>query len=273
MDWGRPPVDPNKPGPNEFWSVHSIGISRDRRVFVADREHHRMQVFDENGKFLEMWPTGHDSAVLAHIVTAGRLHLGGGLDDGPAGQVRPERPVHPGHRRARPAARAVRRRPPDQRRSGAQPVRHRSGQRPLAEVPSEGERGSGGRSSVRWSGGGRREHFAVWFRVVSSKFKVQVRKIEVSKFKVVWRLSWRHSKVVSDNTANATFNWQLETGNLFLFTAPASRASTFHQRSSCTAADHAAGWAVLARIRCGWEGHDSRPTREGAGRNHPRTWP
>jgi hypothetical protein len=28
-----------------------------------------MQVFDENGKFLEMWPTGHDSAVLAHIVT------------------------------------------------------------------------------------------------------------------------------------------------------------------------------------------------------------
>lgn len=69
MDWGRPPVDPNKPGPNEFWSVHSIGISRDRRVFVADREHHRMQVFDENGKFLDMWPTGHDSAVLAHIVT------------------------------------------------------------------------------------------------------------------------------------------------------------------------------------------------------------
>ncbi len=69
MDWGRPPKDPDNPGPNEFWSVHSIGLSRDRRVFVADREHHRMQVFDENGKFLEMWPTGYDSAVLAHIVT------------------------------------------------------------------------------------------------------------------------------------------------------------------------------------------------------------
>jgi hypothetical protein len=69
MDWGRPPKDPDNPGPNEFWSVHSIGISRDRRVFVADREHSRMQVFDENGKFLEMWPTGHKSAVLAHIVT------------------------------------------------------------------------------------------------------------------------------------------------------------------------------------------------------------
>jgi len=58
MDWGRPPVDPANPKPNEFWSVHSIGISRDRRLFVADREHHRMQVFDENGKFLAMWPTG-----------------------------------------------------------------------------------------------------------------------------------------------------------------------------------------------------------------------
>ena len=69
QDWGQPPKDPAKPGPYEFWSVHSIGISRDRRLFVADREHHRMQVFDENGKFLEMWPTGHDSAVLAHIVT------------------------------------------------------------------------------------------------------------------------------------------------------------------------------------------------------------
>jgi peptidylamidoglycolate lyase len=68
-DWGQPPKDPNNPGPNEFWSVHSIGISRDRRLFVADREHHRMQVFDENGKFLYMFPTGYNSNVLAHIVT------------------------------------------------------------------------------------------------------------------------------------------------------------------------------------------------------------
>ena len=63
------PYNPDTPGPNEFFSVHSIGISRDRRIFVADREHHRMQVFDEHGKFLDMWPTGHNSSVLAHIVT------------------------------------------------------------------------------------------------------------------------------------------------------------------------------------------------------------
>jgi DNA-binding beta-propeller fold protein YncE len=69
MDWGRPPVDPANPQPYEFWSVHSIGISNDRRLFVVDREHHRMQVFDENGTFLEMWPTGHYSQILAHTVT------------------------------------------------------------------------------------------------------------------------------------------------------------------------------------------------------------
>ncbi len=70
LDWGQPPKDPDNPGPGEFWSVHSIGISNDRRLFVADREHHRMQVFDENGNFLDMWPTGYDSSVLTHYVTA-----------------------------------------------------------------------------------------------------------------------------------------------------------------------------------------------------------
>ena len=68
-DWGQTPVDPANPKAYEFWSVHSIGISRDRRLFVADREHHRMQVFDEDGKFLAMWPTGYNSSVLAHTVT------------------------------------------------------------------------------------------------------------------------------------------------------------------------------------------------------------
>ena len=56
MDWGQAPADPKNPGPNEFNTVHSIGISADRRLFVIDRGHARMQVFDENGKFLEMWP-------------------------------------------------------------------------------------------------------------------------------------------------------------------------------------------------------------------------
>jgi len=56
MDWGQPPKDPKNPGPNEFNTVHSIAISADRRLFVVDRGHQRMQVFDVNGKFLDMWP-------------------------------------------------------------------------------------------------------------------------------------------------------------------------------------------------------------------------
>jgi DNA-binding beta-propeller fold protein YncE len=56
LDWGSAPKDPARPGPSEFNTPHSIAVSADRRVFVIDRGHQRMQVFDENGKFLDMWP-------------------------------------------------------------------------------------------------------------------------------------------------------------------------------------------------------------------------
>jgi NHL repeat len=69
MDWGQAPVDPNNPGPNEFNTVHSVQISKDRRVFVADRGHHRMQVFDENGKFLDMFVLGKRSSPYYHLIT------------------------------------------------------------------------------------------------------------------------------------------------------------------------------------------------------------
>lgn len=69
MDWGGPPANPSNPGPNEWNTVHSIAISNDRRVFVVDRGHRRMQVFDENGKFLDMWSTGVRSLPYAHLIT------------------------------------------------------------------------------------------------------------------------------------------------------------------------------------------------------------
>ena len=56
MDWGTAPKDPANPGPNEFNTVHSIAIGKDRRLYVSDRSHSRIQIFDENGKFLDMWP-------------------------------------------------------------------------------------------------------------------------------------------------------------------------------------------------------------------------
>jgi DNA-binding beta-propeller fold protein YncE len=69
MDWGGPPKDPKNPGPNEFNTVHSIQISNDRRLFVVDRGHRRIQVFDENGKFLDMWNTGVRSSPYAHLIS------------------------------------------------------------------------------------------------------------------------------------------------------------------------------------------------------------
>ena len=40
-----------------------------RRLFVVDRGHRRIQVFDENGKFLDMWTTGVRSSPYAHLIT------------------------------------------------------------------------------------------------------------------------------------------------------------------------------------------------------------
>ena len=75
MDWGGPPKDPKNPGPNEWNTVHSIAISADRRLFVVDRGHQRMQVFDENGKFLDMWtlrspnwPANQATLMVNHLI-------------------------------------------------------------------------------------------------------------------------------------------------------------------------------------------------------------
>ena len=69
MDWGSAPKDPNNPGPNEWNTVHSIAISADRRLFVVDRGHHRFQVFDTDGKFLDMFTTGVNSLPYYHFIS------------------------------------------------------------------------------------------------------------------------------------------------------------------------------------------------------------
>ncbi len=49
--WGRP----GKGGPGEFHLPHGIAIDRTGRVLVCDRENGRIQVFDMDGEFLDMW--------------------------------------------------------------------------------------------------------------------------------------------------------------------------------------------------------------------------
>jgi DNA-binding beta-propeller fold protein YncE len=43
-------------GPGQFDLIHGIAVDRDRRIYVADRENDRIQVFTEDGEFIEEWP-------------------------------------------------------------------------------------------------------------------------------------------------------------------------------------------------------------------------
>jgi len=52
MSWGEPGK-----GPGEFNLPHAVWIDRRGRVLVADRENDRVQVFDQNGTLLTIWPT------------------------------------------------------------------------------------------------------------------------------------------------------------------------------------------------------------------------
>ena len=51
LSWGLP----GKVNPGDFHLPHGIGLDHDRNVLVCDRENGRIQVFDEDGEFLEMF--------------------------------------------------------------------------------------------------------------------------------------------------------------------------------------------------------------------------
>ncbi len=54
LSWGEPGIDPG-----QFIRPHTVAIDADDNVFIADRECHRVQVFDANGAFLHMWSNIH----------------------------------------------------------------------------------------------------------------------------------------------------------------------------------------------------------------------
>ena len=68
MDWGQAPVDPANPGPYEFDTVHAITISQEGLLYVSDRAHARIQVFDENGEFQFMFSTGPRGHSLPYAI-------------------------------------------------------------------------------------------------------------------------------------------------------------------------------------------------------------
>ncbi len=56
MTWGERGNQPNETRPNYMNTVHAISIDKNRKIYISDRANSRIQVFDENGKFLEVWP-------------------------------------------------------------------------------------------------------------------------------------------------------------------------------------------------------------------------
>ena len=49
--WG----EPGKGGPNQFHLPHSLIVGGDGKIYLCDRENHRIQVFTSDGEFLAMW--------------------------------------------------------------------------------------------------------------------------------------------------------------------------------------------------------------------------
>lgn len=50
LDWGHKGA-----GPGEFDTPHGITVDRDSRIYVADRSNSRIQVFKNDGTFLDQW--------------------------------------------------------------------------------------------------------------------------------------------------------------------------------------------------------------------------
>ncbi|PYR30365.1 MAG: hypothetical protein DMF92_08835 [Acidobacteria bacterium] len=57
--WGEKGTAPNEKRPGYFNNVHGMAVDpQTRRVFVNDRGNHRVQIFDERGKYLNEWTFG-----------------------------------------------------------------------------------------------------------------------------------------------------------------------------------------------------------------------
>ena len=81
FSWGSPGIDAG-----QFIRPHNIAVDSNNRVYVVDREAHRIQLFDAEGNFITMWNNIHrpDAMVLwqEHIYV-GELNGMGGVDDAP----------------------------------------------------------------------------------------------------------------------------------------------------------------------------------------------
>ena len=82
LSWGEPGIDAG-----QFIRPHNVAVDSDDLVYVADREAHRVQVFDSDGNFVTMWNNIHrpDGMTLGPDgnIYVGELNGMGGVDDAP----------------------------------------------------------------------------------------------------------------------------------------------------------------------------------------------
>src|SRR6185503_15732948 len=75
MAWGEKGNPPDDTRPGFFDAVHGVQVDPEtRRVYVTDRSSHRIQTFDENGKFIDQFSTGSPSTPQMLLFSADK-HL------------------------------------------------------------------------------------------------------------------------------------------------------------------------------------------------------
>jgi hypothetical protein len=70
MGWGSPGIQPG-----QFMVPHNIAIDENDHLYVADREAHRVQVFDSEGKLLNVWQNVHRPCALS-LGPDGNIYIG-----------------------------------------------------------------------------------------------------------------------------------------------------------------------------------------------------
>jgi sugar lactone lactonase YvrE len=69
LDFGKPGDPGKETRPGYMNNVHGVAVDVEtRRVFVNDRDNHRIQIFDENGKYLSEWKIAVTPSSLHFVV-------------------------------------------------------------------------------------------------------------------------------------------------------------------------------------------------------------
>ena len=71
LSWGQGGTEPGM-----FNIVHDIESDTDGRIYVADRENHRVQIFDTEGKYLDQWKNMHRACGIYLDLEEGICYIG-----------------------------------------------------------------------------------------------------------------------------------------------------------------------------------------------------